>query len=414
VTQQEATGKISDPLSSQATGPVKATSSWTVLAPHWTISDWLWGFGQLIRAVRARGQAVTVVVFRPGKESLPSWTPPAGVEVVPLRVRGFWDWRGLHQLGRWFLQRSVPVVLCSGAEATGLAVALRTQRAWSRLAVVALEAMPVGRGLRGWLLSRALRHAERILVPTRASAAEYLELGIPSERLSWIAPVAEIFSPGIAPSGDGPALSSSAQLLAHFCTSEEDSGARQAIVTHEILRYHRPHLQLWIVASSSQQRQRLSAFARRLAVDDLRVHIQTAEQLPVWPTQGTVVLITHRYRCAAVAATAIAHGAVVVGWQMPELAEILDEELARWLVREGQTVELAERVRRLLDHPDQAMSWSRVAQNRASHFTLERMQTLLEGLYNDLVRMKAAAGDRTAGSPLLRPPLHSDISVPRS
>jgi hypothetical protein len=84
------------------------------------------------------------------------------------------------------------------------------------------------------------------------------------------------------------------------------------------------------------------------------------------------------------------------------------------LVREGQTVELAERVRRLLDHPDQAMSWSRVAQNRASHFTLERMQTLLEGLYNDLVRMKAAAGDLTAGSPLLRPPLHSDISVPRS
>ena len=306
------------------------------------------------------------------------------------------------------------MVLCIGAEATGLATALRAQRALSRLAVVALEAMPIGYGLRGWLLSRALRHAERILVSTRASATEYLQLGIPSERLGWIAPVAETFSHGIATTGDGLALPSSAQLLTHFCTSEDDSGARQAIVIHDILRYHRPHLHLWIMASSSEQRHRLSAFARRLAVDDLRVHIQTADQVTVWPNQGTVVLITHRHRCAAVAATAMAHGAVVLGWQMPELAEILDEELACWLVREGQTVELAQRVRRLLDRPDQAMSWSRVAQNRASHFTLERMQTLLEGLYNDLVRMKVAAGDLTAGSPLLKPPLHSDISVPRS
>jgi glycosyltransferase involved in cell wall biosynthesis len=94
----------------------------------------------------------------------------------------------------------------------------------------------------------------------------------------------------------------------------------------------------------------------------------------------------------------MAHGAVVVGWRMPELVEILHDDLSAWLVTEGKTAELAERVRRLIDNPALMLAGIQASRERASHFTPQRMQTQLHGLYNDLLGMKTVADDPTTGS----------------
>jgi glycosyltransferase involved in cell wall biosynthesis len=184
----------------------------------------------------------------------------------------------------------------------------------------------------------------------------------------------------------------------HFCTRDDDAGARQAIVIHDILRYNRPHLHLLLVAASEAQRQRLAAFARQLAFDDLRVHVLHVGEVGGWPSAGRVVLITSPHRSPAVAATALAQGAAVAGWQMPELAEMLGGDLAVGLAAEGKTAELAARVRRLIDDPLLLAAQGEAMRQRASHYTRQRMQTHLQGLYNDLQRMKVAAEDLSGSS----------------
>jgi hypothetical protein len=369
-----------------------------VLTSQWTASDWWWGAGQILRAWQALGQGVAVVISGVGEALAQEWAEQAGVEVVRLRVRGFWDWHGLRQLGRWLQQRGVPVVLGQGAEAVGLALAARASGPRKAFAVVALEALPTGFGLRTWLLARAVRRADAVLLPTRAAAAPYLRLGVPSDRLSWIAPVAEPFPSRPGPEASPLRLPPSAQVLLHFCTRDDDAGARQAIVIHDILRYNRPHLHLLVVAASEVQRQRLAAFARQLAFDDLRVHVLHAGEAGGWPGSGKLVLITSPHRSPAVAATALAQGAAVAGWQMPELAEMLGDDLAVGLATEGKTAELAERVRRLLDDPALLAAQTEAARQRAVHYTWQRMQSHLQGLYNDLQRMKVTAADDLSGS----------------
>lgn len=369
-----------------------------VLTSQWTVSDWFWGTGQILRAWQALGHDVAVVLCGVGETLAQVWVQQAGGEVVRRRVRGFWDWRGLRQLGRWLQQRDVPLVLCQGAEAVGLALAARASGQRKSFAVVALEALPVGLGLRAWLLARAVRRADCVLLPARAAAGPYLRLGVLSDRLSWIAPVAEPFPPCLAPEASPLRLPPSAQLLLHFCTSDDDAGARQAIVIHDILRYNRPHLHLLVVAASEAQCHRLAAFARQLAFDDLRVHVLPVEQVGGWPSAGKAVLITSPHRSPAVAAAAMAQGAVVAGWQTPELAEMLGGDLAVGLAAEGKTAELAARVRRLIDDPLLLAAQGEAMRQRASHYTRQRMQTHLQGLYNDLQRMKVAAEDLSGSS----------------
>jgi hypothetical protein len=369
-----------------------------VLTSQWTVSDWFWGAGPILRAWQRLGYGVVVIVTGAGEALAQAGAEQAGVEVVRVRVRGFWDWRGLRQVGRWLQQRDVPIVLCQGAEAVGLALAARASGPRKAFAVAALEALPTGFGLRAWLLARAVRRAEGVLLPTRAAAAPYLRLGVPSERLSWIAPVAEPFPPCPVTEASSLRLPPSAQVLLHFCTRDEDAGARQAIVIHDILRYNRPHLHLLVLAVSEAQRHRLAAFARQIAFDDLRVHVLPLEQLGVWPSAGKLVLITSPHRAPAVAATAMAQGAAVAGWQMPELAEMLGDDWAVGLAAVGKTAELAERVRRLLDDPALLTAQAEAARQRASHYTGQRMQTHLQRLYNDLQRIKVAAEDLSGSS----------------
>lgn len=387
---------------SHGAGPRGVTPALAVLTFQWTASDWFWGAGQILRALRAMDQNVALVVCGPGEALAQEWVQQAGVEVMRLRVRGFWDWRGVRQLARWLQQRRVPILFCAGAEAVGLALAARASAQRGGMAVVALEALPTGHGLRAWLLARAVRRADRVLLPSRAAAPSYLQLGVPSERLSWIAPVAESFPPSPPSEASFLRLPPSAQLLVHFCTCDDDTGARQAIVIHDILRYHRPYLHLLVAAASSSQSHRLAAFARQLAFDDLRVHVLPAGQIGTWPSEGKVVLVTSPHLSAAVAAVAMAQGAALTGWQMPELEEILGDELAAGLAPLGKTAELARQVRRLIDDPTLLTAQGEAARQRASHYTPQRMQTHLQALYNDLQGIKGTAnGPRGSSRPTL-------------
>ncbi|MCS7022002.1 MAG: glycosyltransferase [Gemmataceae bacterium] len=364
---------------SQGCGPV------AVLVPAWTVVEWLWGSGPMLRALQQAGWSV--IVMNTGQAE-PAAVQGASLAAIPLchcPLRSMWDWSTLLQLLRRLREHSVAMIVSVGPKLTAGGLVLRVmEKQRHRPFLVAMEACPTGTGLSDWLLCRALRSVDRILLPTRESGQAYRRLGVPADRLSWLAPPVETFQPPPVPIAPLPPLPATACVLTHVSTSEDDKGARAAIITHEILRYHRPHLHLLVAAYSPAQAHRLRDFAQRLAFDDPRIHIVSAEQVnPAWFIDR-VVLVTAMAHSVSVALAAMYQGGVIAGWDTPELRGLVSDGVHGWLVPAGNTTELAERVRRLIDHPQQRLLLAEAARQQARQWSRTRFQQQFARLFQDL------------------------------
>lgn len=357
----------------------------TVLTRHWTSTEWMWGAGVWARALASLKLPATVIVTGKVETTAERLAALGGVRIVYVRVRGWWDWHGWQRLNQKLRQQAAALLLCHGASTTALAATVLSCWHTERPALVAWEAQRVGHGLRGWLLARALRLADGVLLPCRSCAENYLRRGVPYERLICLPPPGDLWPTPHPPTALPVAIPPAASLLLHLCVDEDDYGPRQAIILHDMLRYHRPQLHLLVATASPAQSRRLEAFARRLAFDDLRIHFLQLEQIGPSLLGGRVVLATARQGMASLVITAQYYGAVVAGWRTSETSELVEDGTHGWLATPGRTAELAERVRRLLDQPQHLIQLTSAAQQRArQQWNSHRFRDRLVQLHQDL------------------------------
>jgi hypothetical protein len=367
----------------------------TFLVPRWTLTDWIWGAGVWVRALRDLCLPVQVIVTGEIDADAQQRVQQAGAVWIAQRVRGLCDWSGLRRLRKYLQQQPVSVLLCWGAAMTALGVVWRqygSQRHVSRATVVAMEAASVGHGVRRWLLSRAVRQADRVVIPAPAAVDEYVRLGMRVDQcdewpvpgdLCWVEPEQSL------PVVEGP---SSRPTLWYLSPDEDDYGGRQAIIIHDILRYHRRQLHLVVVAASLAQQQRLQDLAQRLAFDDLRVRFVPLAQLHPKRLSDQVVLATSRRIHLPQIIAAMYQGAVVASWRTPQTVALVENGVRGWLVTPGQTAELAERVRLLLDEPEQLAACATAARQWAQQQWPRRyFQQRFVRWYCALLRLKVGS-----------------------
>jgi glycosyltransferase involved in cell wall biosynthesis len=214
--------------------------------------------------------------------------------------------------------------------------------------VVASAAADPGGGLGGWLTVRALRRAARVVAASWAEGERYRRLGVPTERLTRVAPA--VVPPGPAPD---PAtfrhelgLPPDARLVMAGDRLEPAAGLRDAIWAFDILRYDRPELFL-VIVGDGPDRARLEAFGRALAFDDFRVRFVGPR--PDLLGLAEVVWVAAERGGTELAMEAMAAGRPVVGWKTADLGELIEDGETGLLAARGDRAQLAAKARLLLE-----------------------------------------------------------------
>jgi glycosyltransferase involved in cell wall biosynthesis len=315
----------------------------------------------------------------------------AGIAVHSLPIRHVFDLNGAHRLRQAVKAIAPAVVHAWGSFAAGVArlvVSHRRDGTNTPRFVVSGAATPGG-GLRGWLVARQVRRADRAIPSIRVDGERYRRFGVSSDHLTLIGPAAPTF----ATEPDRDALCGSLGIpptsifLVAGGRSDRGIGPRDAIVAFDMLRYDSPNLHL-IVFGTGTEAGALERFGRALAFDDFRVRFAMCVPERAAAVQlASVVLITHPCGGVEEALEAMAAGKPVVGWRTPELAEIVDDGVTGFLVPVGDRTALAARTRKLLDEPDVAVRLGEAGQTRtAERFSINRMIEQYARLYSELVR----------------------------
>jgi hypothetical protein len=313
----------------------------------------------------------------------------AGIAVLSLPVRSFFDLRGARKLRQVVRDIAPAVVHTWGSFAAGIARLIVTYRGdgTNTPCFVVSGATALGSGLGGWLLARQVRRADRAIPATRVDGERYHRFGFSSDRLSLIAPAAPTFT--TSPDRDALCRSLGIPPASHLLVgggrSDRGIGPKDAIVAFDMLRYDNPNLHL-IVFGTGTEAGALEQFGRALAFDDYRVHFamciperSAAVQL------AKAILITQTRGGVAEALEAMAAGKPVVGWQTPELTEIVEDGVTGFLVPVGDRTALATRTRKLLDEPDVAVRMGEAGRDRAvGHFGVNRMVEQYARIYEEL------------------------------
>jgi glycosyltransferase involved in cell wall biosynthesis len=152
-----------------------------------------------------------------------------------------------------------------------------------------------------------------------------------------------------------------------------------------MLRYDSPKLHL-IVCGSGTEAVTLERFGRALAFDDFRVRFANgASERTTAVDAAYAVLITRVGAGVEEALEAMAAGKPVVGWQTPELTEIVDDGITGFLVPFGDRTALAARMRKLLDEPECALEMGKAGRARITgRFSEGRMIEQYARLYKEL------------------------------
>ncbi len=313
----------------------------------------------------------------------------AGVSVHALPIRSLLDLSGFRRLRDAVRAEQPAVIHAWGSFPAAIAGWLvgrdRSGRNSPRLAVS--SALDPQGGLWGWVAARRLRRADRIVPANRAEGERYHQAGVPSERLTLIGPAV-----ALSPAEIGREalckrfrLPGDAQLIVAGGRSERGVGPRDAVVAFDMLRYDSPKLNM-LVFDAGPEAPALEEFGRALAFDDFRIQFpDTPGERQAAVQSAFAVFITHHRGGVAEALEAMIAGKPVVGWNTPELAEIVDDGATGFLVPVGDRAALGSRMRKLLEEPELAHRMGEAGRRRAlERFSVHRMIEQYVRLYQEL------------------------------
>jgi glycosyltransferase involved in cell wall biosynthesis len=175
------------------------------------------------------------------------------------------------------------------------------------------------------------------------------------------------------------------RLIATGGRSEAGFGPKDAIVAFDMLRYDTKDLYL-VVCGAGPDAPALEQFGRSLAFDDFRVRF-----VPCGPARAAAVgsaeavFVTSPRGGVDDALEAMAAGKPVLGWQSPDLAEIVADKSTGVLVPVGDRAALAACARPVLENPATARRLGEAGRARAAErFGAARVVEQFARLYQEL------------------------------
>lgn len=329
-----------------------------------------------------------------GRATGPEDLTAAGIAIVPVPIRHAMDFVGARGLRRAVREIRPDIIHAWGEQATRAVRSLLARDAsfGNMPRLVVSEAANPGGGLGGWLATRQMRRADRVIPRTRADGDRYRRLGVPAEQLTLIAPAV----PAQAAAPDPVAirreldLPPDARLIVASGRSEAGIGPKDAIIAFDMLRYEMKDLYL-VLAGAGPEAAALARFGRSLAFDDFRVRFAPG----AWPRVAIIglasaVFATSRGGGIETALEAMAAAKPVVGWATADLTEIVDDKASGLLVPIGDRAALAASARSVLDNPAYARRLGEAGRLRAAErFCLPRMVEQFARLYQELAPINA-------------------------
>lgn len=243
--------------------------------------------------------------------------------------------------------------------------------------VVGPQSPGQGDNLDRWLLGRATR----ILVTGPALAERCRRLGIPPEKTTVIPPAVEVNS---ATEWPGP-LPVEGRFIACVGPIEPSKGFLDAVWAFDILRYLYSDLHMLVIGAGSDV-PRLRRFVATM--DGLhQVHLLGLRaDTPALLRQAEVVWVPSRTAGGVnVTLEALAAGKPVVAARLPELAEIITDNEAGFLVTPGDKVALARQTRVLLEESERRRRLGEAGKQRVlSHFNADDVAGRMAETYRSL------------------------------
>jgi glycosyltransferase involved in cell wall biosynthesis len=331
---------------------------------------------QLARMITNHGFRVTIGALGGVSASLVQELGKADIVVHSLPIRHALDVSGARRLRQVIQEHQPQIIHTWGSLATRLArIAISSSQAGNDPRLVVTAATQPGTGFGGWLTTRMLRRADRIIAQTWAEAERYRLLKVLAEQLTRISPASAACTPAIDRETLFRRLSilASDRLIVTVGTGEADISCRDAIIAFDMLRYEFQDLHLVIVASETESRI-LEQFARSIAYDDYRVHIINDRSLQTAAIHAAdIVFCTRPITGVEETLEAMAAAKPVVAWDSSDLVEIVDDGVTGYVVPGGDRAALAATARRLLCDPVLAQQLGQQGRERSEHrFGLQR------------------------------------------
>jgi glycosyltransferase involved in cell wall biosynthesis len=340
-------------------------------------------FGLLAAALPRDRFRAEVGVVDPAAGPLVEVLRRADTPVHSLPLRHLLDLRGMKALRSAVRAAGAGVVHAWGAiaaRAAGVLTGTTTR-------VIVSSSAETGGGVRGWLTARALRRADRVIPTTWAEGGRYRQLGVHAEALTRIQPAVIPAAAPLDPVGFRKVLGlpSAARLIVAGGRLDPAAGLKDAIMAFDVLRYDDPDLYL-VLLGEGPERKNLDEFGRALAFDDFRIRFAgTPRDYAAVAEVAEVVWLTRSTGDLDLALAAMAAGRPVIGWQTPELAEVVDQAETGWLVPPGDRAQLAAKTHALLTEPAVARRVADAARRQgAERFPAARMVEQFARLYEEL------------------------------
>lgn len=279
---------------------------------------------------------------------------PARFPVHRLRFRHALDLSGLRELRRVLVSFEPDIIHCWGPAAARTIAILRLLFRDCRIpAVVVSGCADVGSGPAAWITSRAIRGADHVIAATRAEGERYRNIGVAADRLTLIPPTVEVPPP--PPDRDNFRREVQAPTSARFIVTagrlEPNTGMKAAVWAFDMLRYEFPDLHL-LIFGEGPGRAGIERFGRSLGFDDFRIRFPGLRaDFPSLLRYAEAVWVTSNADGLNLVFQAMAAGRPVVAWNMPDMAEIIEDGTTGLLATAGDRVQLAARTHALLRDP---------------------------------------------------------------
>ena len=339
-------------------------------------------------APRLAAEAVTPAVAVLGRADTPfaDRLRAAGVNVHATPMRSPFDPTGRRQLRTLVAAFAPTAIHAWGSAAVRIG---RVLSRWGGPPLVASAATDTGCGVGGWLTTRSLRAAERVVAASWAEAEAYRRLGVSGDNLTRI-------HPGVEPAPPTPdrvaslkelGLPPTARLVVTAGSLAPTDGLKSAVWAFDILRYDFADLHL-VVIGGGPDRPGIEAFVQTLAFDDTRVHFPGPRaDLPALLGLAEVVWVLQRRGGVNLALEAMAAGRPVVAWNNPDVAEVVADGETGHLVAVGEKAQVAARAHALLTDPAAGDRLGASGKARAAEwFGADRMAAPHARVYHELTR----------------------------
>ncbi len=334
----------------------------------------------------AEGVTPAVAVLGEADTTFADVLRAAGVGVHAVPYRSPFD-----PTGRRLLRALVAAFAPDAIHAWGPAAVRmgRTLSRWGGPPLVASAATHPGRGVGGWLATRSLRAADRVVAASWAEAEAYRRLGVVGDNLTRIPPGVETSTSAVerASLRNQLGLPATARLVLTAGRLDLRDGLKSAIWAFDILRYDFPDLHL-VVVGDGPNREGLEAFVHALAFDDRRVHFPGLRaDLPALLGLAELVWVLQPHGGVNLALEAMAAGRPVVGWNNPDVAEVVADGETGHLVAVGDKAQVAARAHGLLTEPAAGDRLGAAGKARAAErFAADRMAAPFARVYHELTR----------------------------